>query len=102
MVQVRQAAQQRKRHHQGRRAARAESVAPESGRGAGCHSGRGRGVGERGCLLASERRDEHGEAESIPSLPGTIEAQPNRDIPKPQVQKTMLRCEMTVTRAVVI
>jgi len=31
-----------------------------------------------------------------------IENQPNRDIPKPQVQKTMQRHEITVTKAVVI
>ncbi len=31
-----------------------------------------------------------------------IETQPNRDIPKLQVQKTMLRREITVTKAVVI
>jgi neutral trehalase len=31
-----------------------------------------------------------------------IENQPNRDIPKPQVQKTMQRHEITVTEAVVI
>ncbi len=30
-----------------------------------------------------------------------IETQPNRDIPKPQVQKTMRRREITVTKAVV-
>ncbi len=31
-----------------------------------------------------------------------IETQPNGDIPKPQVQKTMQRHEITVTKAVVI
>ncbi len=31
-----------------------------------------------------------------------IETQPNRDIPKPQVQKTMRHSEITVTKAVVI
>ena len=31
-----------------------------------------------------------------------VETQPNRDIPKPQVQKTMQRHEITVTKAVVI
>jgi len=30
-----------------------------------------------------------------------IETQPNRDIPKPQVQKTMLRHEIAVTKAMV-
>ncbi len=70
-VQVRQAAQQREGFRQGRRAAGSEGVAPAAGRGAGCHSGRGRGSGERCCLRAAERRDGHSEAESIPSLPGT-------------------------------
>ncbi len=68
-LQVQQAAQPRERHRQGRRAAGAEGVAPVAGRGAGCHSGRGRGIGERGGLLAAELRDGRGEAE--PSLPGT-------------------------------
>ncbi len=50
------------------------------GRGAGCHSVRGRGSGERGGLLAAERRDGRGEAENIPSLPGT---EPIRISPPP-------------------
>ncbi len=50
-VQVLQAAQPCERRSQGRRAAGAEGVAPALGRGAGCRSRRGRGSGERGCLL---------------------------------------------------
>ncbi len=74
-LQLRQAAQPRERHRQGRRAAGAEGVAPASGRGAGCHSGRGRGIGERGGLLAADLRDGRGEAEY--SLPPWHRAHPH-------------------------
>jgi hypothetical protein len=57
VVQVRQAAQPHERHCQSRRAAGAEGVAPAAGRGAGCHSWQGRGIGERGCLLAAEQAE---------------------------------------------
>jgi hypothetical protein len=68
-VQVLQAAQQREGCRQGRRAAGADGVAPAAGRGAGCHGGRGRGSGERSCLLVAERRVGRVDAESIPSVP---------------------------------
>jgi hypothetical protein len=84
-VQVLQAAQPRERRRQGRRAAGAEGVAPAAGRGAGCHSWRGWGSGERGSLRAAERRDGRGEAESISSLPGT---EPIRIPPPPGLQST--------------
>jgi hypothetical protein len=88
-VQVRQAAQPSVRRRQGRRgsgtagrpAGRATPPGPTRCRGRGycacggegrrLSCGRGRGSGERGGLLAAERRDGRGEAEGIPSLPGT-------------------------------
>ncbi len=83
-IQVLQAAQPRERRRQGRRAAGTEGVAPASGRGAGCHSGQGRGVGKEAvCWRQSGGMDVAKRRVFPPSLAPSPSAFPLRQASRP-------------------